>query len=100
MHAFLFFFIFSLTCIFGVDSFVYFQCLKRVRVGIGRPDNRHDVTSYVLSNFEPSEIPVIQDTVEKCCKVLMAELQSLMSQSSSCQNTDSGANNVQFQVQL
>jgi len=76
------------------------DCLKRVRVGIGRPDNRHDVTSYVLSNFEPSEIPVIQDTVEKCCKVLMAELQSLMSQSSSCQNTDSGANNVQFQVQL
>ena len=72
-----------------------------MRVGIGRPNDRHHVTAYVLSSFEPSEIPVIQDTIEQCCKVLMNELQSLMSQSSDCQ--DIGPPNkdtVQYQLQL
>ena len=79
----------------------WFQTPKRVRVGIGRPNDRHHVTAYVLRSFEPSEIPVIQDTIEQCCKVLMNELQSLMSQSSDCQ--DIGPPNkdtVQYQLQL
>jgi len=58
-----------------------FQTLKRVRVGIGRPNKRDHVTDYVLSKFEPTEIPVVQGTVEKCCKVLINELQLFMTQS-------------------
>ena len=80
---------------------VYFQTPKRVRVGIGRPNNRHHVTAYVLSSFEPSEFPVIQDTVEQCCKVLMNELLSLMSQSSDCQDIGPPIKDtVQYQLQL
>ncbi|CAH3018861.1 unnamed protein product [Porites evermanni] len=74
---------------------------KRVRVGIGRPNNRHHVTAYVLSSFEPSEIPVIQDTVEQCCKVLMNELHSLMSQTSDRQDIGPPKKDtVQYQLQL
>ena len=80
---------------------VYFQTPKRVRVGIGRPNNRHHVTAYVLSSFEPSEFPVIQDTVEQCCKVLMNELLSLMSQSSDRQDIGPPIKDtVQYQLQL
>ena len=68
-----------------------------MRVGIGRPENRHDVTAYVLSKFEPSEVPIIQDTVEQCCKALVNELHSLMSQSNASQEEHIGG--VQFQVQ-
>ena len=46
-----------------------------MRVGIGRPNKRAHVTEYVLSKFEPLEIPVVQGTVEKCCEVLIDELQ-------------------------
>ena len=68
-----------------------------MRVGIGRPENRHDVTAYVLSKFEPSEVPIIQETVEQCYKALVNELHSLMSQSNASQEEHIGA--VQFQVQ-
>ncbi|PFX15403.1 Sulfotransferase 1C3 [Stylophora pistillata] len=55
------------------------RSLRRVRVGIGRPSKRNNVTEYVLSNFDPSEIPVLERTIEQCCEVLMKELQLLRS---------------------
>jgi len=62
--------------------------LKRVRVGIGRPGKRDHVTDYVLSKFEPTEIPVVQGTVEKCCKVLIDELQLFRTQSNDTKDTE------------
>lgn len=70
-----------------------------MRVGIGRPDNRHDVTAYVLSKFGPSEVPVIKDTVEQCCKALMNELHSLISQNNASWEEHSGMATDEFQVQ-
>ena len=46
------------------------------------------MTDYVLSKFEPSEIPIVQDTAEQCCKVLMDELQSLRTPDSGTKNTE------------
>ena len=46
------------------------------------------MTDYVLSKFEPSEIPIVQDTAEQCCKVLMNELQSLRTQDSGTKKTE------------
>ncbi|XP_068726639.1 probable peptidyl-tRNA hydrolase [Montipora capricornis] len=61
--------------------------MKRVRIGIGRPDNKHDVTEYVLSKFDSSEIPVMRDTVVRCCEVLINEVNSIMDQTSTRQKT-------------
>lgn len=59
-----------------------------MRVGIGRPNKRAHVTEYVLSKFEPVEIPVVQGTVEKCCKVLIDELQLFKTQSNDTKETE------------
>jgi len=59
-----------------------------VRVGIGRPNKRDQVTDYVLSEFEPTEIPVVQGTVEKCCKVLIDELQLFRTQNNDTKDTE------------
>lgn len=48
--------------------------MKRARIGIGRPDNKDDVTQYVLSKFDSSEIAIVRDTVERCCEVLINEI--------------------------
>jgi len=37
----------------------------RIRIGIGRPEAGGDVVKYVLSEFLPAEIPVIEDAVER-----------------------------------
>lgn len=37
----------------------------RIRVGIGRPARGGDVVKYVLSGFSSSEIPVIENAVER-----------------------------------
>lgn len=37
----------------------------RIRVGIGRPAREGDVVKYVLSGFSSSEIPVIENAVER-----------------------------------
>lgn len=74
--------------------------MKRIRVGIGRPNKRHDVTDYVLSRFEPSEIPIVQDTAEQCCKVLLDELQSLKTQDSGTKDTESSEGaGVDYRIQ-
>lgn len=73
--------------------------MKRIRVGIGRPDKRHHVTDYVLSKFKPSEIPVMQDTAEQCCKVLMDELQLFRTEDNRTKETEnSEQTTAQFEV--
>lgn len=47
--------------------------MKRARIGIGRPDDKDDVTQYVLSKFNSSEIAIVRDTIERCCEVLINE---------------------------
>ena len=37
------------------------------------------MTEYVLSNFDPSEMLVMERTIEQCYEVLMKELQLLRS---------------------
>ncbi|XP_078348394.1 putative peptidyl-tRNA hydrolase isoform X2 [Oculina patagonica] len=76
------------------------DALKRVRVGIGRPNNRHHVTDYVLSKFESSEIPVVQDTAEQCCKVLMDELQLIRTQGNGTKDTENSEGaSVEYHIQ-
>ena len=71
-----------------------------MRVGIGRPNKRHNVTDYVLSEFEPSEIPVMQDTAEQCCKVLMDELQLLRTPNNGTKDTgNSEGASIQYHMQ-
>ena len=69
-------------------------------MGIGRPNKRDDVTDYVLSKFEPTEIPVVQGTVEKCCEVLIDELQLFRNQSNDTKETEkSEGTRVQYHTQ-
>ena len=47
------------------DSFV------RLRLGIGRPENREDVVGYVLTPFTPEEkgnLPALLDKAVECCE--------------------------------
>ena len=34
--------------------------LRRIKVGIGRPDERDEVVNYVLSPFRPDELPLVE----------------------------------------
>ena len=69
-------------------------------MGIGRPNKRDHVTDYVLSKFEPTEIPVVQGTVEKCCEVLIDELQLFRNQSNDTKETEkSEGARVQYHTQ-
>jgi peptidyl-tRNA hydrolase, PTH1 family len=38
--------------------------IRRVKVGIGRPDRKEDVPDHVLSGFDASELPVVAEAVE------------------------------------
>ncbi|MEO2082452.1 MAG: aminoacyl-tRNA hydrolase [Desulfurobacteriaceae bacterium] len=42
----------------------------RLRIGIGRPERKEDVVNYVLSPFGKSELPVIEEAVEKGAECL------------------------------
>jgi PTH1 family peptidyl-tRNA hydrolase len=37
--------------------------IRRVKVGIGRPERKSDVPDHVLDRFQPDELPVIEDAV-------------------------------------
>jgi peptidyl-tRNA hydrolase, PTH1 family len=37
--------------------------IRRVKIGIGRPERRADVADHVLDRFQPDELPVIEDAV-------------------------------------
>jgi len=44
--------------------------IKRLKIGIGRPHNRKDITDYVLSSFSEEEKDTIEDVLERavlCC---------------------------------
>ena len=47
---------------------------NRIRIGVGRPKERDDVSSFVLSNFSKTEIdrvqPLIKDLCEDCEKII------------------------------
>jgi peptidyl-tRNA hydrolase, PTH1 family len=48
--------------------------VRRVRVGIGRPEKKEDVTDYVLSPFEPDEMPIIETGVNEAADRVLALL--------------------------
>ena len=37
--------------------------IRRVKVGIGRPERKDDVADHVLDRFQPEELPIIDDAV-------------------------------------
>ena len=37
--------------------------IRRVKVGVGRPERRADVADHVLDRFGPEELPIIEDAV-------------------------------------
>ncbi|MEA3383744.1 MAG: aminoacyl-tRNA hydrolase [Campylobacterota bacterium] len=48
----------------------------RVRVGIGKPEDKKDVANYVLSNFSKDEFTKLDNIIQHCIKAIAA-LQSL-----------------------
>jgi len=55
----------------------------RVRMGIGRPENKGEVASYVLSDFSLSEYPHIKPWIEHTCDSLEYLLENSMEDTSS-----------------
>jgi peptidyl-tRNA hydrolase, PTH1 family len=39
--------------------------IKRVKIGIGRPEHKRHVPDHVLSGFEPEEEPIVAEAVER-----------------------------------
>ena len=50
------------------------QEVKRVKVGVGRPDQKTDVPDHVLSTFERDELPVVEAAVEQAADRVLALL--------------------------
>jgi PTH1 family peptidyl-tRNA hydrolase len=50
--------------------------VRRVKVGIGRPDTRAEVPDHVLSTFEPDELPVVEAAVATACERVRSLLNS------------------------
>lgn len=44
----------------------------RVRIGIGKPQDKADVANYVLSNFSKNELNKLQDTIPQIIKAIEA----------------------------
>ena len=40
------------------------QQIRRVKLGIGRPEHKHDVPDHVLTTFDKDELPVVEQAVE------------------------------------
>ena len=55
------------------------QAIKRLRIGIGRPEDRTDVVDYVLRDFDPKELPLVEEVVERCTGLLLGQLQEVPS---------------------
>ena len=47
--------------------------MNRLRVGIGRPAGRRDASSYVLDDFDATEVPLLLSTVDSCIEVLVKQ---------------------------
>jgi peptidyl-tRNA hydrolase, PTH1 family len=50
------------------------QEIKRVKVGIGRPDHKGDVPDHVLTSFERDELPVVDAAVAEAVEKVLALL--------------------------
>jgi PTH1 family peptidyl-tRNA hydrolase len=48
--------------------------IKRVKVGIGRPDHKGDVPDHVLTSFERDELPVVDAAVAEAVEKVLALL--------------------------
>ena len=55
----------------------------RVRMGIGRPEHKGEVASYVLSNFDLSEVPHLDSWVRHACEAVEFLLDNSMEDTSS-----------------
>ncbi|MDW8436434.1 MAG: aminoacyl-tRNA hydrolase [Chloroherpetonaceae bacterium] len=44
----------------------------RLRVGIGAPKDRSQLSDYVLSKFTSEETPIVQETIEHCVKAVLS----------------------------
>jgi PTH1 family peptidyl-tRNA hydrolase len=42
--------------------------IRRVKLGIGRPDSRADVPDHVLTGFEPDELPAVEAAVAEAAQ--------------------------------
>jgi peptidyl-tRNA hydrolase, PTH1 family len=52
------------------------QDIRRVKVGIGRPDTKADVPDHVLSTFESDELAVVEAAVSTACERVLALLRT------------------------
>ena len=50
------------------------QELKRVKVGIGRPDQKDDVPDHVLTSFDRDELPAVDTAVAEAAEKVLALL--------------------------
>ena len=50
------------------------QEIKRVKVGIGRPDQKDDVPDHVLTSFEREELPTVEAAVAEAAEKVLALL--------------------------
>jgi peptidyl-tRNA hydrolase, PTH1 family len=50
------------------------QEIKRVKVGVGRPDQKDDVPDHVLTSFERDELPIVEAAVADAAEKVLALL--------------------------
>ena len=50
------------------------QEIKRVKVGIGRPDRKNDIRDHVLTSFEREELPAVDAAVAEAAEKVLALL--------------------------
>ena len=48
--------------------------IRRVKVGIGRPEHKADVPDHVLTGFEPEELPIVERAVAEAARRVLALL--------------------------
>jgi peptidyl-tRNA hydrolase, PTH1 family len=46
--------------------------IRRVKIGIGRPEHRADVPDHVLTGFEPEELPLVEAAVAEAAQRVLA----------------------------
>lgn len=51
----------------------FVQVMCRLRFGIGRPADGRDVTSYVLDDFDATEMPLVLSTIDECVAMLVKQ---------------------------
>ncbi|UCD11321.1 MAG: aminoacyl-tRNA hydrolase [Nitrospinaceae bacterium] len=61
----------SLIQTLGTDRF------SRVRVGVGRPEEREDIVDYVLSPFEDAEMDALSEVIDQAVRMVEATLKEL-----------------------